>query len=32
MYASILVTGLLGYCLNMLFLILEKRVIHWSGK
>lgn len=32
MYASILVTGLLGYCLNVLFLIMEKRVIHWSGK
>lgn len=32
MYASILVTGLLGYCLNVLFLIVEKRVIHWSGK
>jgi ABC-type nitrate/sulfonate/bicarbonate transport system permease component len=32
MYASILVTGLLGYCLNVLFLIIEKRVIHWSGK
>lgn len=28
MYASILVTGLLGYCLNGLFLIVEKRVIH----
>lgn len=32
MYASILVTGLLGYFLNVLFLIIEKRVIHWSGK
>lgn len=32
MYASILVTGLLGYCLNVLFLLVEKRVIHWSGK
>jgi ABC-type nitrate/sulfonate/bicarbonate transport system permease component len=32
MYASILVTGILGYFLNMLFLILEKRFIHWSGK
>jgi ABC-type nitrate/sulfonate/bicarbonate transport system permease component len=32
MYASILVTGLLGYLLNILFLLLEKRVIHWSGK
>ncbi|MEB3358463.1 MAG: ABC transporter permease [Synechococcales bacterium] len=32
MYASILVTGLLGYFLNTLFLLVEKRVIHWSGK
>jgi ABC-type nitrate/sulfonate/bicarbonate transport system permease component len=32
MYASILITGLLGYCLNALFLVVEKRVIHWSGK
>ncbi|MBW4654941.1 MAG: ABC transporter permease [Kaiparowitsia implicata GSE-PSE-MK54-09C] len=32
MYASILITGLLGYALNMLFLVFEKRVIHWSGK
>jgi NitT/TauT family transport system permease protein len=32
MYASILITGILGYFLNMLFLLLEKRVIHWSGK
>jgi NitT/TauT family transport system permease protein len=32
MYASILLTGLLGYSLNMLFLAVEKRLIHWSGK
>ena len=32
MYASILITGILGYVLNMLFLFFEKRVIHWSGK
>lgn len=32
MYASILVTGILGYMLNMLFLIADKRIIHWSGK
>lgn len=32
MYASILLTGILGYFLNMLFLLVEKRVIHWSGK
>lgn len=32
MYASILITGALGYLLNVLFLVIEKRVIHWSGK
>ncbi|TVQ23523.1 MAG: ABC transporter permease [Leptolyngbya sp. DLM2.Bin15] len=32
MYASILITGLLGYGLNVLFLLIEKRFIHWSGK
>lgn len=32
MYASILATGALGYLLNLLFLLGEKRLIHWSGK
>ena len=32
MYASILITGILGYSLNVLFLLIEKRFIHWSGK
>lgn len=32
MYCSILVTGALGYGLNLLFLLGEKRLIHWSGK
>jgi ABC-type nitrate/sulfonate/bicarbonate transport system permease component len=32
MYASILITGILGYALNALFLLIEKRFIHWSGK
>ena len=32
MYASILTAGLLGYILNMLFLLVEKRFVHWSGK
>jgi ABC-type nitrate/sulfonate/bicarbonate transport system permease component len=31
MYASILITGLLGYGLNVLFLVIQKRVVHWSG-
>ncbi|MHB8921320.1 MAG: ABC transporter permease [Halothiobacillus sp.] len=32
MYASILATGILGYSLNAIFLIIEKLVVHWSGK
>jgi ABC-type nitrate/sulfonate/bicarbonate transport system permease component len=32
MYTSILVTGALGYLLNLLFLLGEKKLIHWSGK
>jgi ABC-type nitrate/sulfonate/bicarbonate transport system permease component len=32
MYCSILVTGALGYLLNLLFLLMEKKLIHWSGK
>ena len=32
MYASILAAGALGYALNILFLVLEKRVVHWSGR
>jgi NitT/TauT family transport system permease protein len=32
MYASILASGALGYALNVLFLVLEKRIVHWSGR
>lgn len=32
MYASILVTGAFGYLLNLAFLLIEKRFVHWSGK
>ena len=32
MYAAILAAGALGYLLNMLFLVTEKRFVHWSGK
>ncbi len=32
MYASILAAGVLGYALNILFLLTEKRIIHWSGR
>ena len=31
MYASIIVAGLIGYLLNMLFMLADKRLIHWSG-
>lgn len=32
MYAAILSAGALGYALNVLFLVLEKRIVHWSGR
>jgi ABC-type nitrate/sulfonate/bicarbonate transport system permease component len=32
MYASILAAGALGYALNVLFLLSEKRIVHWSGR
>jgi sulfonate transport system permease protein len=32
MYASILAAGALGYALNILFLVFEKRIVHWSGR
>ncbi len=32
MYASILITGAFGYLLNLAFLLIEKRCVHWSGK
>ncbi len=32
MYASIIATGCLGYGLNLVFLRLERRFVHWSGK
>ncbi|MDP3356046.1 MAG: ABC transporter permease, partial [Polaromonas sp.] len=31
-YASILAAGVLGYALNVLFLLLERRIVHWSGR
>ena len=31
MYAAIFVAGALGYGFNLLFLLVEKRFIHWSG-
>lgn len=32
MYAAILSAGMLGYALNVLFLIIERRIVHWSGR
>jgi NitT/TauT family transport system permease protein len=32
MYASILSAGALGYALNILFLLAERRIVHWSGR
>ena len=32
MYAAILSAGVLGYALNVLFLVIEKRIVHWSGR
>lgn len=32
MYAAVLLTGIVGYLLNLFFIILEKRFLHWSGK
>jgi sulfonate transport system permease protein len=32
MYAAILAAGVLGYALNLLFLVVERRVVHWSGR
>ena len=29
---NVLVTGALGYLLNLGFLLTEKKLIHWSGK
>ena len=32
MYAAIIASGALGYGLNLLFLLVERRFVHWSGK
>jgi NitT/TauT family transport system permease protein len=32
MYASIIVTGVMGYGFNLFFLGIEKWLVHWSGK
>ncbi|SFK31452.1 NitT/TauT family transport system permease protein [Falsiroseomonas stagni DSM 19981] len=32
MYGTIFVAGALGYALNLLFLLIEKRFVHWAGR
>jgi sulfonate transport system permease protein len=32
MYAAIFAAGALGYGLNLLFILVERRFVHWSGK
>jgi ABC-type nitrate/sulfonate/bicarbonate transport system permease component len=32
MYAAIIAAGALGYALNVLFLIAERKIVHWSGR
>lgn len=32
MYSSILITGALGYALNLIFMAIESKLVHWSGK
>ncbi len=32
MYAAIFSAGLLGYALNLLFIVVERRFVHWGGK
>ena len=32
MYAAIFAAGALGYGLNLMFLLIEKRYVHWTGK
>jgi ABC-type nitrate/sulfonate/bicarbonate transport system permease component len=32
MYGAIFITGALGYLLNVFFLILDRKFVHWSGK
>lgn len=32
MYAAILITGIIGYLLNKGFILIERRVIHWTAR
>jgi len=30
MYATILLTGIIGYLLNLIFKLIEKKILHWK--
>ena len=32
MYAAIFAAGALGYVMNLIFLLIERRFVHWGGK
>ncbi len=32
LYATLIIVGLLGYTLNKLFMLLERKFIHWTGR
>src|SRR5665213_137332 len=32
MYGALLLSGALGYCLNYVFLLIEKHFVHWAGR
>jgi NitT/TauT family transport system permease protein len=32
MYATIFAAGVLGYMLNLIFILIERRFVHWGGK
>jgi NitT/TauT family transport system permease protein len=32
MYAVIILTGIIGYLLNMILLMIERKIVHWNGK
>jgi NitT/TauT family transport system permease protein len=32
MYATIIISGIIGYVLNLIFLVIEKKFVHWIGR
>ena len=32
MYATIFAAGVLGYGMNLLFILIERKFVHWGGK